>query len=121
MAQASLGLSMDQKFRIVALRRQFLGRLQGIQHSRAVAAAALRAAMPESYDDIAGLNAFTEASIAQEGHLRALIQEHQEAYGLAQYGIREVRPCPSSLYATCSRRVLHQHSLARGFHLVVAT
>ncbi|EIE20321.1 hypothetical protein COCSUDRAFT_58027 [Coccomyxa subellipsoidea C-169] len=86
---ASLGLSMDQKFRIVALRRQFLGRLQGIQHSRAVAAAALRAAMPESYDDIAGLNAFTEASIAQEGHLRALIQEHQEAYGLAQYGIRE--------------------------------
>lgn len=91
-AQATLGLSMEQKYRIVALRRQFLARLQGIQRSRAVAAAALRQAMPECYDDMAALNAFTEASIVQEGRLRALIQEHQEAYGLAQYGIREVRP-----------------------------
>ncbi|KAK9903912.1 hypothetical protein WJX75_000283 [Coccomyxa subellipsoidea] len=87
---ATLGLSMEQKYRIVAMRRQFLARLQGIQRSRAVAAAALRQAMPECYDDMAALNAFTEASIVQEGRLRALIQEHQEAYGLAQYGIREV-------------------------------
>ncbi|CAL8470840.1 g10382 [Coccomyxa elongata] len=87
---ARLGLTMDQKFRIAAVRRQFVARLQGIQRGRAMAAAALQSPIPERFDDVSALQSFSEDSIVQEGHMQALIREQQETFALAQYGIREI-------------------------------
>lgn len=90
MSQANLRLSLDQKWRIVAVRREFLTRLQNVLHQRATITAAMQRPIPSRYDDLPSLMMFTDTVVGQDARLRALLQEQAEAYRLMQYGVREV-------------------------------
>jgi hypothetical protein len=97
---------MDQKCRIVRVRREFLSRLQNVVYERAALTAAMQRPMPIRYDDLPSLNQYTEAVVSLEGRLRSLLQEQLEAYRLMQYGIREVLPTPTPHHCLSTEPVM---------------
>lgn len=105
--QDALGLTLEQKLAIVEVRRDFLGRMQGVVRARAALQGALQRPVPAQYSDGSALNAFAETSVALEERLRALAAEEGEAFNLMAYGVRQARA--AALMIAPKRASLHVH------------
>lgn len=97
-AQEILGLSHEQKLRIVNLRCRFLGCMREVLQERGALQAALARPIPVRYDGAAAMNVFAEASVDVEARVQALVARQGDAFRLMMYGVREASPAAGLLH-----------------------
>lgn len=94
--QEILGLSHEQKLRIVDLRCRFLGCMQEVLQERSALQGALARPMPARYDGSAAMSAFAETSVDVEARVQALVARQGDAFRLMMYGVREASPAANA-------------------------